>query len=86
MRDSFGKMIDEQLCPRCDRVRTVRLEPAYTCACLECGHRWKPKDGAAEPVDEPLDVRLGALFTPFDLARLAAYRAAVRIGFYHEWC
>jgi len=40
--------------------------------------------GAAETLEEPLNVRLGALFTPLALKRLESYRAAVRAGFYSE--
>ncbi len=85
MAEFTSRLIGERVCPRCDRVRTVRFGPADNCACLHCGHSWTHATAEANETEEPLDVRLDALFSPSGLERLKHFRAAVRIGFYNEW-
>jgi hypothetical protein len=83
MRD--GIRIQEQACPRCAIRRTARL--AYgtygTSFCFNCRLRWPTQA-------PPVPYTVGApsprqVLAPGELARLVAYRAAVRAGFYSDW-
>ena len=80
MRD--GILIQERACPRCAIRRTARL--AYgTSFCFHCRLQWPTQAAAVlHGVGAPSPCQVLA---PGELARLAAYRAAVRAGFYSDW-
>jgi hypothetical protein len=74
--------IQERRCPRCAIRRTINLAHWGT-FCFNCRLQWGTQ-GAAEvaAVEAPL---ARYQFTPAELARLEAYRGAVRAGLYTDW-
>jgi hypothetical protein len=67
-----GIIIQERACPRCANRRTVRVGSLARLFCFNCRHAW----AAADSIQFP--------FTPAELQRLKAYRAAVRAGFFTD--
>ncbi|MGH2367632.1 MAG: hypothetical protein ACRDI2_05485 [Chloroflexota bacterium] len=76
-------IIEPRPCPRCAAPHTARIADGLT-VCFNCRASWRtsPNAGLADP-PEPLPAPPYP-FTPRELARLAAYRAAVAAGFYNE--
>jgi hypothetical protein len=85
MKDLSGKIIDEQPCPRCELVRTVRVGSSKDFFCLHCGLRWDSHSARTNEGEEPLEESLAGLFTSQQVQRLYIYRDAVRAGFYRDW-
>jgi hypothetical protein len=85
MTNMSGRIIEEQYCPRCSILRTVRLSAERDCFCLHCGFRWPAAPAPAEHPEQLLELRLVEQFTPQEQERLRTYRAAVRAGFYRDW-
>src|SRR5918911_3363664 len=69
--------IEPRSCPRCAALRTLRLFDGRS-FCCNCKFQWAPRQ-TLEP--DPL----AYMFTREELARLAAYRAAVQAGLYSDW-
>jgi hypothetical protein len=69
-----GIVIHEQPCPRCRIRRTVRLGLSAKAFCFNCRLQWVAGE-SAEPYR----------FDALQLARLAAYRSAIRAGLYSDW-
>jgi hypothetical protein len=74
----YGVIIQEARCPRCGIRRTARLARSSRALCFNCRLIWGP--GRA-PVLPP---GVAYPFTAAELARLRAYRGAIRAGLYHE--
>jgi hypothetical protein len=71
-------LIEQRVCPRCGVQRTGRQVRSTTAFCFNCHHQWD----AFRPT---ADAEAGYPFTGEERARLATYRAAVRVGFYTDW-
>jgi hypothetical protein len=78
-------IIERRPCLRCAAPHTARIADGIT-VCFNCRASWRgaePRDNLtrSRPPAPPLSPYP---FTPRELARLAAYRAAVAAGFYNE--
>jgi hypothetical protein len=71
-------LIEQRVCPRCGIRRTLRQLRSTTAVCFNCHHQWD----AFSPETE---AEVANAFTAEEYVRLAAYRAAVRAGFYTDW-
>jgi len=71
-------MIEERWpCPACGNRRTLRwADQRYYC--FNCKHQWR-----AQRRHRPLE-GVQTVFTPSEMMRLIAYRAAVKAGFFTD--
>jgi hypothetical protein len=69
-------------CPRCGNRRSLRWTPGRY-YCFNCKQQWQQASTRPAPV-APADPELQVVFTPAELLRLIAYRAAVQAGFYTD--
>lgn len=77
--------IERRPCLRCSAPNTVRISDRIT-VCFNCRTSWRRAEPRADlaPHRPPAPLSPPYPFTPRELARLAAYRAAVAAGFYNE--
>jgi hypothetical protein len=76
-------IIEPRACPRCGIRRTARLYRRAISHCFNCRWQWEWSAFAESQLAAP--PRADYSFSTQEVARLKAYRGAIRRGLYSDW-